>query len=80
MIDIAGFRKCDGIGRDVLVDRIKQLCDELHENRTESAWDSEVHARTVRDNAALNANVSAVQARCSELLEEVRALRRELGR
>ncbi len=60
MNNVAEMRIVEGIGRDVLTRRIAALCDEVEQLRT--------------FNTQLNENVGAVQARCTELLEQVRTL------
>lgn len=80
MIDLSVYRDVNGIQRVALVQRIRILCDEVWRLRSEATDSTIVLTRTLRDNQQLTANVTALQTRCSELLEEVRALRKELKR
>ena len=59
-IDLADFHRCAGVGRAELEARIAALCDELAVSR--------------RDCKAYLTNLTAVQTRCTELLEQVRTL------
>jgi hypothetical protein len=55
------YKAVDGIGRNILEQRIFDLC----------AW----LEKDIRDREALEDNLTATQTRCTELLEETRRLR-----
>ena len=64
--EIQSWEKMSGVGRDILEHRLRvcvKLVCELKESRD----------RLQIDNKHLNDNVTATQARCTELLEAVRA-------
>lgn len=66
-----------GIGRDVLEVRIALLVTRVRQLQSDIAASDVVLARVTASNAQLVENMGSTQRRCTELLEESRALRAE---
>ena len=75
MIDVVAARIVTGIGRNILERRIAELCDEVERLRARPAPTSE----EARSFAEMFETLGRCQARCGELLEENRVLKRARG-